>query len=368
MRCCWFRHSPAAPLGGSSQESGYRSVAAHKLIELDEKYNIFGGAGRSANRGSSVQEGTATAGTRATSGHQQSSFVSVAVDLAAAPGGFAQVAVERMLAADVSDPTVIAFDLQSIRPLSHVVSHRCSINNTARVRSLVRQTLQATAIGGSSPVGRWPLVVLHDGVSTGDGQRRDLSVTYAQNNMALCALKIAVDLFVSAPHEPHQVGRPGRGPPADRAKKACFVTKAMHSVHFNHVLDATRRFFDHVDAWKPPSSRPESREMYIVAKGLKSNAKKDFRNLRLVDMRTSLSLRTPFSLHPRDDDLRQGRPQQQVGTRHQLPGCGSSTHVVWMCHHCEQMRSGCYPCSQCSCSRLSGGINVKVGGAGGILW
>ncbi len=334
----------------------YRSHAAHKLLELDDKLDVFG--------------------------HRPGG---TAVDLAAAPGGFAQVAVERMnraqrslspvagsaqhgtgsprrampsasqLAAQPTRPPplhppslVIAFDLQQIRPLPGVVSHRCSILNTLRVASLVRQTLAA------HPAAAWPSVVLHDGVSTGEGQQ-GLSATYAQNNMALVAMKIAVSLLTKSPvltALPPSRGRDaaaaavapvfasrGGGTGAREAAvafrhAACFVTKAMHSRHYNQLLDTARVFFESVDVWKPPSSKAMSRETYIVARRLRPSAVEDFRRItnscRGADSSGAAATAGLFSLPPGKEDVAPGR------------------QAVWMCHRCEQMRSGCTACARCS--------------------
>jgi hypothetical protein len=105
---------------------------------------------------------------------------------------------------------------------------------------------------------------------------------------------------------------------------AWFVTKAMHSRHFNVVLDAVRRYYDDVDAWKPLSSRPASRETYIVAHRLKSSAVQDYQQLRITPRMS------PFSLWPHADDVLSG------GRR-----------VWWMCHQCGNMGEGCSPCIRC---------------------
>ncbi len=312
-----LRYAPG-PQRATSQ--GYRSQAAHKLAELDDYFHIFSSRTCFAGRGTTV------------------------VDLAAAPGGFAQVAVERLArscsrseggdspASEATiAPLVIAVDLQRIEPIDCVVSHRCSILNIRRVISVVRRTVCER----DAP---WPCVVMHDGVATGEGLQ-GFSSTYAQNNMALCALKIALTLFTEAPvlRKQRQIdlatAATGR---TDKAKEdfrnsTCFVSKAMHSRHYNQVLDAARLFFANVDVWKPPSSRPTSRETYIVARSLRPSAVADYRRLAVNGgLMQNGSWTTPFSLAPRGEDVMSGR------------------QAVWMCHQCEQVRTGCMPCFRCA--------------------
>ncbi|PIR39147.1 MAG: 23S rRNA methyltransferase [Alphaproteobacteria bacterium CG11_big_fil_rev_8_21_14_0_20_39_49] len=77
----WLQRQLNDPYVQMAQRDGYRSRAAYKIIEIDDKFNIF-------QPGKSV------------------------VDLGAAPGGWTQVAVQRTKGAKV-----VGIDLQQIEPI-----------------------------------------------------------------------------------------------------------------------------------------------------------------------------------------------------------------------------------------------------------
>ena len=81
----WLQRQLNDPYVHAAQDSGYRSRAAFKLIELDEKFHILGPGKR-------------------------------VVDLGAAPGGWSQVAA----AATQPGGAVVAIDLQAIAPIPGV--------------------------------------------------------------------------------------------------------------------------------------------------------------------------------------------------------------------------------------------------------
>lgn len=188
----------------------YRNHSALKLVELSERFPIF-------HRARTV------------------------LDLAAAPGGFSQVAMEQMslayhhptrrnkascsrnarndgLPTSVLEPMVIAVDQRGIWPLHGIhrlhqlniqhtsLLHRCVINSlssstsTSPPRHSFAPSLPS-AITGRSP--RVVDVVLHDGVSVRSGQD-SFSVAYAQNQMVLQVLRFSCELFSreADDHEP----------------------------------------------------------------------------------------------------------------------------------------------------------------------
>jgi 23S rRNA (uridine2552-2'-O)-methyltransferase len=78
----WLQRQLNDPYVAEAQRLGYRSRAAFKLIELDERYNLLKGAKR-------------------------------VVDLGCAPGGWTQVLAERLK----DDAQLIGIDLQEVEPI-----------------------------------------------------------------------------------------------------------------------------------------------------------------------------------------------------------------------------------------------------------
>jgi 23S rRNA (uridine2552-2'-O)-methyltransferase len=183
---------------------GYRSRAAFKLIQLDRRHRLF-------------------------------SPGDVVVDLGAAPGGWLQVAAERV----GGEGFVIGVDLNSIAPLG--------LANVRTLRADILQPETAELILDNLP--READVVLSDaspkisGVWTVDHAR---SVELARG-----ALRIAMRVL----------RRGGR-----------FVVKVFQGEEFPELVAEVRRHFDFVKVFKPEASRKASAEAYIVARGFKKTA------------------------------------------------------------------------------------------------
>lgn len=272
--------------------STYRCQSAHKLLELDDRFSLF-----------------------------KRSRCNTVLDLAAAPGGFAQVALERMSAlspgAALPSPKVIGVDLRPIDPLPGLVAVRCDILRHQDVLRRVRDelALEEGEGEGEEDVGaarRSIGVVLHDGVSVVRGQRA-CSVTYGQCQMAMSALQLACAVL-RAWGDPGTTGGPGEGR-AD-APLPFFVTKAMRCGHLPRVLRAAKSRFFAVKEHRPAACKPGSPETFLVMCGLKS---------------PSNSSGAVFSLPPLPED----GPQRAGG-------------VVWFCLGCGHTRIGCRPCPACS--------------------
>lgn len=270
--------------------SVYRCQSAYKLIELDAKFSIF-----------------------------KRSQCNTVLDLAAAPGGFAQVALERMHALSASAahatphhaPKVIGVDLRPIDPLPGLVPIRCNILNHQDVLRRVGIEVRGLGEGGGAAGAKRAVnVVLHDGVSVVSGQR-SLSVTYSQNQMTLSALQLACKVL-------QQYGSPRTcGTGSGNEPPSFFVTKIMRSRHFPQVLRAAKSRFVTVEVFRPAACRPSSPETYAVMWGLRGG--------RAVDYEDSV-----FSLAPLPEDARAG-----------------PAGVVWFCLGCGKTRVGCRPCPAC---------------------
>lgn len=330
----------------------YRCQSAWKLVELDDTFHFFR---RSACR--------------------------TVLDLAAAPGGFAQVALERLTAASASapsataaaaagpSPAVIAVDLRPIEPLPGIYPIQCNLlhheqvlRRTADVLQRLPLQQQSTAASHTSKPtlsSRGIDIVLHDGVSVVSGQHA-FSVTYAQSQMTLSALLLACRVFSSLgpgssssfsflpqhsdrqrspalgpsssssslkPDEPRRHSRDSRAPPVP----VWFVSKVMQCRHTDHVLHAARHFFSRVEVHKPAASKATSRETYLVAFNFRSNRFTTYlqSNQRSHACGAWRREANVFSLPPAADDVSVGE------------------HMVWCCLGCGQTRFGTSPCPAC---------------------
>lgn len=183
-----------------SQADGYRSRASYKLIELDDKDRLF-------------KPGQ------------------VVVDLGAAPGGWSQVAVER-----VGDKgAVIASDILAMNPIAGVDFVQGDFTEQAVFDELLK--------------------LLGD-------RRADVVISDMAPNMSgMAAVDIpkAMGLVELALDMAQQVLRPG----------GVFVAKVFQGEGFDALLAQMRGSFSSVVSRKPDSSRARSREIYQVCKGFK---------------------------------------------------------------------------------------------------
>lgn len=197
----------------------YRNFSALKLLDLNNHFRIF-----------------------------ERTNARTVLDLAAAPGGFSQVALEEMMLLhyrgerflSVNDnytahcrskrqrrvsfdsaykdtylsslpPLIISVDQRSLHPLyaSHSVRLQANIEDTAHLHHLVDGALSCTPrddkcrgcstsslhlLSSPSFFKRPIQVVLHDGVSVTPGQH-SFSVSYAQNQMVMQLLRFSCELF-----------------------------------------------------------------------------------------------------------------------------------------------------------------------------
>jgi 23S rRNA (uridine2552-2'-O)-methyltransferase len=159
------------------------------------------------------------------------------VDLGAAPGGWARVAAERVRSTDV-DPLVVAVDYLDMAPLPGVIVVRKDFLDDD-APDVVRAAL------GGHPAD----VVLSDMAAPTTGHRR----TDHLRTVHLC--EVAADFAVS-------VLSPG----------GHFVAKVFRGGTEAELLALLKRSFASVHHVKPPASRAESVELYLVAKGFRGAA------------------------------------------------------------------------------------------------
>jgi 23S rRNA (uridine2552-2'-O)-methyltransferase len=202
----WLQRQLNDPYVVKARKEGWRSRAAFKLIEIDEKHHLL-------KRGMRV------------------------VDLGAAPGGWCQVAA-RITGSTPDRPLVVGIDYLEVDPIPGVVLLQKDFLDDDAPEALM------TALGGHAPD-----VVVSDMAdpTTGHHKTDHLRTTH------LCevAAAFAVDVL-----------KPG----------GSFVAKVFRGGTETDLLTLLKQNFATVHHVKPPASRQESVEMYVVAKGFKGRA------------------------------------------------------------------------------------------------
>ena len=156
------------------------------------------------------------------------------VDLGAAPGGWSQVAAARVKSVE-GRGQVVAIDLLEMEPVAGVEFIRLDFMDPAapaRLKAMLR--------GGKADV------VLSDMAAQGTGHTRT-------DHLRIVALAEAAAEFACEVLE--------RG--------GAFVCKVLQGGTERGVLDRLKRDFASVRHVKPPASRAESSEMYVVAIGFR---------------------------------------------------------------------------------------------------
>ncbi|MFQ5953788.1 MAG: RlmE family RNA methyltransferase [Kiloniellales bacterium] len=194
----WLRRQLKDPFVDSAQRLGYRSRAAFKLIQLDDRFHLLRPGAR-------------------------------VVDLGAAPGGWTQVAVER-----VKGGRVVSVDAAAMDPVPGAVLLRIDASGADAVAA-IRATLDGPAD-----------LVMSDmsAPATGHGPTDHLRVAA----LAEAAYAIARRLLA-----------PG----------GAFLAKVLRGGAERALLDSLKRDFALVRHAKPPASRKESRELYVIATGFR---------------------------------------------------------------------------------------------------
>jgi 23S rRNA (uridine2552-2'-O)-methyltransferase len=199
----WLERQLNDPYVVRSKKDGYRSRAAYKLIEIDDKHHILKPGAR-------------------------------VVDLGCAPGGWSQVAATRVGSKDAA-PRVVGIDYLELPSIPGVV-----ILNKDFLDDDAPQAL-FDALGGHSAD-----VVLSDMAAPSTGHKK----TDHLRIMHLCevAIEFARDVLVPGGH---------------------FLAKVLRGGTEHELLANLKRDFASVMHVKPPASRADSSEMYVLAKGFR---------------------------------------------------------------------------------------------------
>jgi 23S rRNA (uridine2552-2'-O)-methyltransferase len=198
----WLERQLNDPYVAAAKAGGYRSRAAFKLAELDDKFRFLKSGAR-------------------------------VLDLGAAPGGWSQVAKARVGAKG----KIVAADILDIEPLSGVEFLKLDLTST-EATAAIRE-----ALGGEADV------VLSDMAAPTTGHR-------ATDHLRTTAL------FEVAIETAEDVLKEG----------GAFVGKVFQGGAAPELLKRLRRSFREVKHVKPPASRAESVELYLVALGFRRAA------------------------------------------------------------------------------------------------
>ena len=199
----WLQRQLNDPYVALAKQNGYRARSAFKLIELDDKFRFL------------------TKGKRV-------------VDLGAAPGGWTQVAVERV-GSTPENPLVVGLDLLEMAYIAGAKTTQLDFLDD-KAPDVLKEML-----GGHRAD-----VVLSDMApnTTGMGEVDHLRI------MGLLEAEYAFALEILAPN-------------------GAFVAKIFQGGTEQTLLAQMKRQFKVVKHAKPPASRKESPEFYVVATGFK---------------------------------------------------------------------------------------------------
>jgi 23S rRNA (uridine2552-2'-O)-methyltransferase len=199
----WLERQLNDPYVAAAQREGYRSRAAYKMMEIDDKERLLKPGKR-------------------------------VVDLGAAPGGWSQIAAERVKAVD-GKGQVVAIDLLAMDAIAAVEFVQLDFMDDtapAKLKSMLR--------GGGADV------VLSDMAAQGTGHARTDHLRVM--GLAEAAIEFACEVLA-----------PG----------GAFVCKVFQGGTERELLDLLKKSFTKVKHVKPPASRAESAELYVVALGFR---------------------------------------------------------------------------------------------------
>ena len=202
----WLQRQLNDPYVAEAKRRGFRSRAAFKLLELDQRFHLLKPGMR-------------------------------VVDLGAAPGGWTQVAVERTGAGNGA-ARVVGVDLLPMEPVPGAVTFQGDFLDEAAPARLTAE------IGGAADL------VLSDMAAntTGHAATDHLRIM----GLAEAAYDFAADILA-----------PG----------GAFVCKLFQGGAERELLTRLRRDFQSVRHAKPPASRADSSETYVVAQGFRGRAR-----------------------------------------------------------------------------------------------
>ena len=201
----WLQRQLNDPYVEEAKRRGFRSRSAFKLIEIDDKYRFLKPGMR-------------------------------VVDLGAAPGGWSQIAAERVGAAE-GRGQVVAVDLVDIEPVPGV-----ELLNLDVSEDVALERIKAALKSGRADI------VLSDMAPASTGHRSTDHIRVVA--LVEAALDLAEELLA-----------PG----------GTFLAKVFQGGAGQELVARLKRSFAKVQHVKPKSSRPESPEIYVLATGFRGS-------------------------------------------------------------------------------------------------
>jgi 23S rRNA (uridine2552-2'-O)-methyltransferase len=200
----WLERQLRDPYVMRAKREGVRSRAAYKLAEIDDKYKVLKPGAR-------------------------------VVDLGAAPGGWSEIAAQRVGAKG----RVIALDILEMKPIVGVEFLQLDfLADTAPVQLKAK-------LGGQADV------VLSDMAANATGHRKT-------DHLRIMGLAEAAVVFA------REVLAAG----------GTFVCKVLQGGTEAVLLAELKRDFESVRHVKPPASRADSAELYLLARGFRGRSEK----------------------------------------------------------------------------------------------
>jgi 23S rRNA (uridine2552-2'-O)-methyltransferase len=196
----WLERQLNDPYVRRAQAEGYRSRAAYKLLELDERFGLLKGVRR-------------------------------VVDLGIAPGGWSQVVRRR-----VPQAKVVGIDLLPVDPIEEVTIFQMDFMDDEAPRLL------SDALGGKADL------VLSDMAANTVGHQQT-------DHLRTMALVEAGADFAG------EILNPG----------GAYVAKVLAGGADHNLVALLKRMFTTVKHAKPPASRKDSSEWYVIAQGFKGS-------------------------------------------------------------------------------------------------
>ncbi|WP_341760479.1 RlmE family RNA methyltransferase [Candidatus Endowatersipora endosymbiont of Watersipora subatra] len=197
----WLQRQLNDPYVQLAKAEGYASRSAYKLLEIDDRYNLFHSGQR-------------------------------IIDLGSAPGGWCQIAVER-ISSHSGDIRVVGIDNLDMNPVAGATILKKDFLDIDAPELLLE------SLGGHQPD-----IVMSDMASKTIGHR----TTDQIRTIALVesALEFAVEVLVRGGH---------------------FLSKTFQGSIDNKILSLMKTNFKSFHHVKPPASRDQSCEIYLLAKG-----------------------------------------------------------------------------------------------------
>jgi 23S rRNA (uridine2552-2'-O)-methyltransferase len=198
----WLERQISDPYVARAKREGFRSRAAYKLAEIDDKYRV-------------LKEGARV------------------LDLGAAPGGWSEIALRRI----GSKGRVVALDILDLKPILGVEFLKLDFLDAAAPERL------KALLGGKADV------VLSDMAANATGHRKTDHLRIMA--LAEAAVHFARDVL---------------------AEGGVFLCKVLQGGTEAVLLSELKRDFESVKHVKPPASRADSAELYLLARGFRGRS------------------------------------------------------------------------------------------------